>query len=169
MTKTAWFDRKFSFGFEAGMLPFFLERLNGSIARLQQKTHGVPDAVLSTMLEGKWSIKQNIGHLAEVDEIANQRLAQIVAGVSPMAPAVVQPGRDYNAMPLEDLLEYFRTSRTKNLGNFAAIREEDFTKTSIHPRLQLPLSVVDVAYFDAEHDDHHIVRINELLAALTSK
>jgi len=168
MAKTAWFDRKFKFGYEAGMLPFFLERLHGSIARLQQKTHGVPDAVLSTMLDGKWSIKQNIGHLAEVDEIANQRLAQIVAGVSPMAPAVVQPGRDYNAMSIDDLLEYFRSSRTKNLGNFTAMREEDFTRTSIHPRLQVPLSVVDIAYFDAEHDDHHIVRINEIIAALNS-
>jgi hypothetical protein len=166
MKKTAWFDRKFTFGFGAGMLPFFLERLNGSMARLREKTDGVPEDVLSNMLDGKWSIKQNIGHLAEVDEIANQRIAQIVAGISPMVPAVVQPGRDYNAMPIHEVLEYFVMNRIKNLDNFTHIHEDDLAKTSIHPRLNVAMSPVDIAYFDAEHDDHHIVRINEILSVL---
>jgi hypothetical protein len=31
---------------------------------------------------GKWSIKQNIGHLAEVDEIANRRIDEMVSGAA---------------------------------------------------------------------------------------
>ena len=29
------------------------------------------------------------------------------------------------------------------------------------------MSPVDLAWFDAEHDDHHLVRINEILEFLT--
>jgi hypothetical protein len=35
----------------------------------------------------------------------------------------------------------------------------------LHPRLQQPLRIVDIAYFDAEHDDYHLGRIGELLRA----
>jgi hypothetical protein len=28
---------------------------------------------------------------------------------------------------------------------------------------------VDLAYFDAEHDDHHLVRVTEILAQLQNK
>lgn len=166
MNKTAWFDRVFTFGQPAGMLPFFLERLDGSIARLQQKTQGISEEKLSNMVDGKWSVKQNIGHLAEVDEIAIQRVDQVVAGISPMAPAVIQPGRDYNAMPIQEVLVYFRTNRIKKLQHFMQLNEADFAKTSLHPRLKVQLNPVDLAYFGAEHDDHHIVRINEILSTL---
>jgi hypothetical protein len=37
------------------------------------------------------------------------------------------------------------------------------TFTSLHPRLKVPMNVIDLAYFVAEHDDYHLVRISELL------
>ena len=33
-----------------------------------------------------------------------------------------------------------------------------------HPRLDRPMRVIDLAIFAAEHDDHHLARITELLA-----
>ncbi len=30
---------------------------------------------------------------------------------------------------------------------------------TLHPRLQQPMSAVDLAFFVAEHDDHHLARI----------
>ena len=78
MKRLEWFERKFTFGLPAGMLPFYLERLQGTIARIESKVKGVSEQVLSEKLDGKWSVKQNIGHLAEVDEIANKRIDEMI-------------------------------------------------------------------------------------------
>jgi hypothetical protein len=36
-------------------------------------------------------------------------------------------------------------------------------RTARHPRLGTPMRLIDVAFFTAEHDDHHLARITELL------
>lgn len=166
MKKIEWFERQFSFGLPEGMLPFYLERLEGTIARLEKKVSGVSEGVLSEKLDGKWSIKQNIGHLAEVDEIALRRIDEMQQGISPMSPAVFEPRLDYNAEPVSSVLEYFRKNRLQNLARYRSLGGEQLQKTSVHPRLKLPMNPVDLAWFDAEHDDHHLVRINEILSRL---
>jgi hypothetical protein len=166
MKKTEWFERKFVFGLPQGMLPFYLERLEGTYARLEQKVRGVSETILSDKLDGKWSVKQNIGHLAEVDEIALKRIDEMRNGISPMSPAVFEPRADYNAQPISEVLKYFRNNRLKNLEKYKNISEEDLNKSSVHPRLKVSMTPIDLAYFDAEHDDHHLVRINEILDAL---
>src|SRR6478752_7473070 len=98
MNNLPWFERNLKFGYPKEMLPYFLERLEGSIVRIQTKVKDVDDKTLSEKLNDKWSIKQNIGHLAEVDAIANKRMDEMVNGVSPMSPAVFEP-KDYNSWP----------------------------------------------------------------------
>ena len=162
----AWFDRKLTFGYPKEMLPFFIERLSGTTLRLQQKVKGIDEAILSEKLDNKWSIKQNIGHLAEVDGIANQRIDQILAGVAVLAPAVFEP-KDYNPWPIEKVLRLLESTRSLNLKKYASLQETDLLKSSQHPRLKVPMTPVDLAWFDAEHDDHHLVKINEIIFTLT--
>jgi hypothetical protein len=38
-----------------------------------------------------------------------------------------------------------------------------FARSIPHPRLKTPMRLVDHLYFVAEHDDHHLARIWELL------
>jgi hypothetical protein len=166
MKKIQWFERQFSFGLPSGLLPFHLERLEGTISRIQKKVQGVPDEILSNKLDGKWSVKENIAHLAEVDEIALKRIDEMLSGISPMSPAVIQPGRDYNAQPISDVVGFFRTNRKKNLEKYQTLTEMDLSKSSLHPRLKVMMNPVDLAWFDAEHDDHHLVRITEILSVL---
>jgi hypothetical protein len=169
MKKLEWFERKFVFSVPQAMLPFYLERLEGTITRIESKVEGVSDAVLSNKLDGKWSVKQNIGHLAEVDEIALKRVDEMRNGISPMSPAVFEPRQDYNSQPVSIVLEYFRKNRFANLLKYKSLKEEDLAKSSLHPRLKVEMNPVDLAYFDAEHDDHHLVRINEILQSLSGK
>jgi hypothetical protein len=169
MKKLEWFERKFAFGLPAEMLPFYLERLEGTIARLNDKVKNHSDDILSEKCSGKWSIKQNIGHLAEVDEISNKRIDEILNGTPTLSPAVFEPKQDYNAQPILDVLTFFREKRISNLARYNKISPSDTQKTSLHPRLKVQLSVVDLAWFDAEHDDHHLVRISEILNSLSSK
>jgi hypothetical protein len=100
-----------------------------------------------------------------VDEIANKRLDEMVKGISPMSPAVFEP-QDYNPWPIEKVVEFFKTNRLKNLKKYQSLVEGDLIKSSLHPRLNVQMTPVDLAWFDAEHDDHHLVKINEIISIL---
>jgi DinB superfamily len=164
MNSLKWFERKFSFGLPKEMLPFYLERLEGTPARIENKIRAVNDVILSEKYGGKWSVKQHIGHLAEVDLVANRRIDEIISGVAELSPAVFEP-KDYSLWSLDDVLDYFQNIRAGNISKYASLKEEDLSKSSIHPRLKTPMTVVDLAWFDAEHDDHHLVAITEILKA----
>lgn len=56
------------------------------------------------------------------------------------------------------------TTEKKNLELYQSLSEADLKKESLHPRLKMMMNPVDLAMFDAEHDDHHLVKINEILA-----
>jgi hypothetical protein len=162
-----WFERHLTFNHPAEMLPFYLERLNGTMARIKSKVNGIPDDVLSQKPDGKWSIKQNIGHLAEVDEIANKRIGEMLSGVEILSPAVFEP-HDYNPWSIEKVVAFFCKNRKLNLEKYENLSAHELQKSSLHPRLNVKMTPVDLAWFDAEHDDHHLVRINEIIKELTS-
>ena len=128
---------------------------------------GVDEKILSDKLEGKWSVKQNIGHLAEVDEIANKRIDEIIAGIPTMSPAVFEPRIDYNQQTVSEVLAYFLRNRTKNINRYNELTRDELERSSLHPRLKVIMTPVDLAWFDAEHDDHHLVRINEIIRILS--
>ncbi len=45
------------------------------------------------------------------------------------------------------------------------VDERRLGHTARHPRLGVPMNLVDHAFFVAEHDDYHLARITELLRA----
>jgi len=157
-----WFERNLRFGYAPEMLPFFLERLEGTVTRLEQKIKEVDNKILTVRLNDKWSVKENIGHLAEVDEVANKRIDEIISGVALMSPAVFEP-QDYNPWPIEKVLDFFKKNRLSNVAKYKTLSEVQLKKSSLHPRLKVQMTPVDLAWFDAEHDDHHLVKINEIL------
>jgi len=164
--KTRWTERSFNFELPNGMLPFYLERLTGTIVRLETKFKNVAEEVLSNKLDGKWSVKQNIGHLSEVDDVSLIRIDEILRGISPISSAVFETKKDYNTMTLDVVLKYFTESRVKNIERLKALTDEELQKSSLHPRLQVQVSPIGLAWFHAEHDDHHIVRMNEIISTL---
>jgi hypothetical protein len=169
MEKLEWFQRTFSFGLQEGVLPFCIERLEGTLPRIERKVHQVSDEILSNKFNGKWSIKENIAHLAEVDEIALKRIDEMVHGISPMSPAVIQPGRDYNGWTINEVINFFSSTREKNLYKYSMLTSAQLKKASLHPRLKVLMTPVDLAWFDAEHDDHHLVRISEIISEYSGK
>lgn len=166
MSTLRWFDRNMTFGYGPELLPFFLERLDGTAVRIEAKVKDLDDDLLSARVDGKWSIKQHIGHLAEVDEVANKRIQEMLEGIPMMSPAVFEP-KDYNPWPISKVLLHFRAERTKNLGTYRALDAKSLQKSAVHPRLKVLMTPVDLAWFDAEHDDHHLVKINEIITTLT--
>ena len=163
MKRLDWFERTFNFGVPKAMLPFYLERLEGTIYRIEHKVKGVSNDVLSEKYNGKWSVKQNIGHLAEVDHVGNKRIDEMLAGIPVLSPAVFEP-QDYNPWPIEKVVDFFRTSRLSNINKYRTLSDMHLSKASLHPRLKVMMTPVDLALFDAEHDDHHLLKISDIIA-----
>jgi len=168
MNELPWFERNLKFGYPVQMLPYFLERLEGTFVRMESKVQNVSNEILSRQLDGKWSIKQNIGHLAEVDQVANKRIGEMIQGIAVMSPAVFEP-QDYNPWPIADVLAFFLKTRAENLHTYKTLSESDLLKSSLHPRLKVQMTPVDLAWFDAEHDDHHLLKMSEILRKLNAK
>ena len=163
MKEVPWFERKLVFEKPKEMLPYYLERLRGTPLRIKEKVNTLPENLLSTQFNNKWSVKQNIGHLADVDEIALKRLDEMINSISPMSPAVFEPREDYNAMPVNELLDHFASTRRKNIERYSQLNADQLAMPSLHPRLKVLMTPVDLAWFDAEHDDHHLVKIHEII------
>ena len=49
------------------------------------------------------------------------------------------------------------------VGRLEARSPQLLERTALHPRLEKPMTVVDLFFFVAEHDDHHLAQISELL------
>ena len=57
----------------------------------------------------------------------------------------------------------FTAERQKILELAYGFDEQMLTRTSVHPRLNQPMRLIDSLFFVAEHDDHHISAISSLL------
>ena len=54
------------------------------------------------------------------------------------------------------------------VSQFEQLNDETQNFKSLHPRLQVMVRPVDIAYFAAEHDDHHLAIIREVLRQIKS-
>jgi hypothetical protein len=70
---------------------------------------------------------------------------------------------NHNATPTYDIVSGFRTAREQLLKCVEGVKPSLFARAIPHPRLKTPMRLVDHLYFVAEHDDHHLSRIRELL------
>jgi hypothetical protein len=71
---------------------------------------------------------------------------------------------NHNARPIGEILSEFRAARLRLLGRVEKLPQETFGRSLFHPRLQQPMRLVDHLYFVAEHDDHHLASIWEMVA-----
>jgi uncharacterized damage-inducible protein DinB len=48
------------------------------------------------------------------------------------------------------------------VSHLESVDPELFSRSALHPRLGMPMRLVDLMLFVAEHDDHHLASITEL-------
>ena len=166
MAQTKWFDRKFDFSYTQNIFPSIIERLMGTPARLEEKIRSIPQEVLTIKPGGAWSIKENIGHLTDLESLWQGRLQDFLDSKTTLRPADLQNTRtseaNHNATPVEVLLKDFREVRKHTIESLADLTEEQIFSTALHPRLKTPMRLMDSFLFVAEHDDHHLARITEI-------
>jgi uncharacterized damage-inducible protein DinB len=165
MKKTPWFERKFPAIEDNGLFPTILERLDGTATRLTGKMKRI-NADLTHANEGKWSIKKEIGHLIDLEPLWHERAMQIIRGEGHLLIADLTNQKTHQAnhddFSVSDLIKSFRKERHKLMKTLQNINDDDLEKEAIHPRLGTPMRLIDLAFFVAEHDDHHLAQITFL-------
>lgn len=167
MRRTNWFERVFPAITDNGLLPGIVERLEGTPARLVEKTKFLPEDFNPASADGKWSFKKEIGHLADIESLWFERLQQIIADDPDMKVADLTNRKTHEAThdssSFEELIAEFKPQREKFVAALRSLKDEDLEKTSLHPRLKTPMKVIDLAFFVAEHDDHHLAQVTSLI------
>lgn len=168
----AWFERTFSFDFPLTMYPNIIERLRGTPARLEDRLGRLSREVLTRRDGDKWSAQEHAGHLLDLGLLDLARLDDYAAGSESLRPADLQNRRTYeanhNADSIENILGRFRTERAEFVRRLEGFEDGLVARIARHPRLNVQMRVVDFAFFVAEHDDHHLARITELLGQARS-
>jgi uncharacterized damage-inducible protein DinB len=166
VTQTLWLDRKWTFGFDAGMFPVIYSRLQGTKPRLQQMLSNVSEEKAGVSVNG-WSAKEHVGHLYDLEELWWNRWEDYNTNKDVLTAADITNRRttesNHNSKNIQQLISLFEKERNKILKAIYNCNEELLNRTSLHPRLQTPMRLVDYLYFVAEHDDHHLAAIMLLL------
>ena len=160
VTITPWIERKFDFDFPLGIYPCLLERIRFTPLRLMKIVEPLDENILEQKPDGKWSIKEHIGHLTDVEELWSRRLEQFLLGEKELVAADMSNQKTFDANHNQTetvaLVHNFKVVRTKFIGKIENLTEKEVGLTAIHPRLNKPMRLIDMVYFIAEHDDNEL-------------
>jgi hypothetical protein len=166
-TQLSWVERKFDFGFPVEIFPSILERFRGTPIRLDEITKGLSEENLTFKPNGKWSIKEQVGHLIDLEELGEKRLNDYMNGKEVLSPADMSNKKtyeaDHNQKDIDGLLKEFKSAREHIINRLANLTKEQAAITSLHPRLNQKMRIIDWVYFMSEHDDHHLAKIREII------
>lgn len=167
MNRTEWFNRIFPTLEDNGILPAIIERLSGTPARIKTMLHEVPDSLLVWKPNEKWSIQEEVGHLSDMEPLWLGRLEDLATGLEELRVADLTNQRthkaNHNAAAIAVLLQQFSEQRQLLVNRLFQLEPPQLLTSSLHPRLKTPMRIIDLAYFVAEHDDHHLAGIREIM------
>ncbi len=164
--RVAWTERTFDFDFPVGLYREFMERLRGTPVRVEELIRSVPTDRLTACPDQGWSIQQNVGHLLDLEPLVMTRLDEYDAGAAVLHAADMSNQKTnqagHNDKSIESILSAFAEARAELVRRLESLAPARFGQTALHPRLNQPMRIVDMMYFQAEHDDYHLARITEL-------
>ncbi|WP_333889113.1 DinB family protein [Sphingobacterium siyangense] len=165
-----WFDRQFDSNTGSEYFDEFLKLLEDFPAVLNQVLKSCPTEVSTRKMGDKWSVNENIGHLILLEDLWRIRFRDIMKGKPDMSTAdlsnTATDQSSFNKMVVEELINDLVSEREKTIVMLQKLSEEDLLKTSMHPRLQHPMNIIDLMHFVAEHDLHHLHTIKSIIGTM---
>lgn len=108
--------------------------------------------------EGKWSVKEVIGHLNDTERVFSYRALRIGRGDTTPLPAFDEnayvAAAGFDRRPLGDLIDEFETVRRQTLSLLAGLDEEGWRRMGVASGK--PISTRALFYITAGHVRHHL-------------
>lgn len=168
MNRVKWFDKKFTFNLNQDDFQSILSKLRETSERIAELVKPVSEEVLVKKIEENWSVKENIGHLVDLEELHSGRIDDFIEGKDTLRPADLKNKKTsesaHNEKDINSLLNEFSIVREHFVKRLTELDDSTLNKNSIHPRLNLLMRPIDMAQFVLEHDEHHLQTIKELVA-----
>src|SRR5258706_11120943 len=162
-----WTDRTFQFTFTVEIYPEMIERVRGTLAHVADRVKPTVPDILTKRDGERWSIEENAGHLLDLESLLRQRLDEYLAGAATLHAADMSNRKtydaDHNQVSMQTILSNYREQRSGLVSRLDSLAPETFAAVALHPRLNVPMRLVDMLFFQAEHDDYHLARISELI------
>jgi uncharacterized damage-inducible protein DinB len=162
-----WYERQFAFAFPAELYPNICIRLRGTPARVEELVQNRSQEMLTRKADEKWSAQEHVGHLLDLEPLWLTRLEDFAQGRVELSTTDLSNRKtheaNYNSQAIEDVLADFRKERLRLVERAAEVDPHLYSRVLVHPRLKKPMRLVDHLYFVAEHDDHHLATIWQLI------
>ena len=172
MNRTKWFDRTFPVLEDNRKLPSLIERLSSAPARAEEIIRNIHVSLLEIKPGGKWSIKEHIGHLGDLEPLWLGRVDDFATQLPELRPADLTNQKtntaNHNAKDVKVLLQQFREQREQFVNRLKNLSDGELQLSAMHPRLKTPMRIIDHAFFVAEHDDHHLASISEIIQSTST-
>lgn len=163
MKRQPWTSHIFNLNIHPGWAANIMTRVQDTEIRIQHYCKDLSDTQLSFQSQGGWSIKEHIGHLIDLEVLHHQRIAEFAILKTELSAADMSNAQteaaNHNSKSFENLLNAFRSARNAFITEFEALPESSLQHQAMHPRLKVPMKPVDLLFFVAEHDDHHLATI----------
>lgn len=170
MEQMKWVERKFPHNFDMQYTPLFIERLKSTAPRLEELLNNIDEEKAAIKPNGTWSIKEHAGHLTDLESLHLGRIDDYKADREVLRPADMTNkatnDNNHNNSTTQKLVTDFRESRKHFIGQINQLPDSLFYRRALHPRLQQHISVTDMLHFIAEHDNHHLARIAQIIEQL---
>jgi hypothetical protein len=164
-----WFERKFDFRFPVEQYPNLCIRLRGTPPRLEDLMRNAPRDLLMRRPGDKWSAQEHAGHMLDLEPLWHARVNDFLTDADTLTVADLTNSKTHtakhNERDLTQILLEFRSARAELVDHVEKFQPSVFAGSKLHPRLKQPMRLVDHLYFVAEHDDHHLAQIWQLLNA----
>jgi uncharacterized damage-inducible protein DinB len=141
------------------------EQLTGQLQQLELLFESVTDrAALARYADGKWSIKEVLGHLSDTERIFSYRLLRIARGDQTPLPGYDEnayvPAGDFDRRPLSMLLAELRATRLSTAALMEGLPPESWARRGAANGK--PISARALAYIIVGHVSHHMGTLREL-------
>jgi uncharacterized damage-inducible protein DinB len=163
---TRWLERKFAYLPPAGEFPMIVERLRGTPARVADRVAPSARIPLARRDGDGWSIQEHVGHLLDLEPLWTIRVEEFLAGARALSTADMSNRKTYEAhhgeRAVAAIVAEFSVARSRLVARLDGATDTDVERVAIHPRLKRPMGLVDLCFFVAEHDDHHLALVTRL-------
>jgi len=160
-----WLERRFNYAPPAGEYAVIVERLRGTPARMADRVQFVPRSVLTRRSREGWTAQEQLGHLLDLEALWAMRVNEFVSGARELSAADMSNRKtteaNHNERSIHAIVAEFSVARQRLVERLYEAHDPEVT--SFHPRLQRPMRLIDFCFFMAEHDDHHLAVVTQLL------